>query len=541
MSRIEILGTAVDDFSQAETLDRAVECIEAEGPHLLCTVNLRHIMLARKNPEFADLTRRAEIVVPDGVSLVWAARWAGVPLRERVTGSDLVPVLCRMAAEHGYRVFFLGAAPGVADDLAERMKSEYPGLEVVGAYSPPMNFEADPQSNQQTIERVRQANPHILITAFGAPRQEVWLDRHRDELGVPLMIGVGAAFDFLTGRQKRAPVWMQDAGLEWLQRLVTRPVEMSKRAWAHWPLFGLLLLDQLTYRLQRGAFVRVKPLVLGLTDALVAAAAWFGAYFLYFRSGLFSVLRDPSPDRSLWNVPGYADLLPFVVLLTLIGLASSRLYSRTPTQSPLVLLKRILRGVVTAVALLIIYAFTDKDVFVRHGLKGFSRGMFLVFGSCEVAGLFISRSLMAWVGRVLSQLGIDVDRILLVGSPSDDDSLHDLLTTRDRGWRVLGYVDDLERPADTASTTQIRELEHLGGIEDLRGILHGRKVDEVLVLHSDPSDSRLWELARTCAAAGVRLSLLPRGFELLAYSAEVRHRGPLRLITIDPRRLREQS
>ena len=312
---------------------------------------------------------------------------------------------------------------------------------------------------------------------------------------------------------------------------------MSKRAWAHWPLFGLLLLDQLTYRLQRGAVLRVKPFVLGLTDAIVAAAAWFGAYYLYFRSGLFSVLRDPSPDASLWSVPGYASLLPFVVLLTLIGLASSRLYARTPLRSPLTLLKRILRAVITAVALLIIYAFTDKDVFVRYGLKGFSRGMFLTFGCCEVVGLFASRSLMGWVGRILSRIGVDVDRILLVGNPGINNSFDELITVRDGGWRVIGYVDiHPEEPSGDAGT-----LEYLGGIGDLRGILHGRKVDEVLVLHSDSDEVNLWELARVCAAAGVRLSILPRGFELLAYSAEVRHRGSLRLITIDPRRLREQS
>ncbi len=536
MSRIEIVGTPIDPYSQQETVEKAAECIEEGGPHVIATVNLRSVMLARNDPAFAEMIRRSEIVVADGMPLVWFSRLSGVPLQERVTGVDLIPALCAMAAKKGYRVFFLGAGPGIADELGKRMRERFPNLEVCGTYSPPLSFETDENTNRDVIERIRAARPQILFAAMGTPRQELWLDRHREDLGVPLTIGVGAGFDFLTGNQKRAPIWMQEAGLEWLYRLVTRPVEMSKRTLRHGPLFIMLVLDQLTYRFQRSAVLRVRPIVLGISDAFVAVCAWFLSYFLYFRSGLLSLRGDPFPDHSLFQVPGYTDLLPFAVLLTLVGLYRRGLYSRDPERPPGKLLMRIVGGVITGLFFLIVYAFVDKT-FIRHQLKGFSRGMFALFGLCSIGGLFITRTLLRWLGRLMSRLSIDVDRILVVGDPGDEEQLQELIATQDRGWRVLGYLDD--QPEE--STKSNGGLEYLGTVDDIKRILHGRKVDEVLALNYSPGDKKLSELARICASVNVRLSLLPRGFELMTYSSEVRHRGGLRLISINPRKLRERD
>ncbi len=534
--RIEILRTPVDPYSMEETLERSAELIEEGGPHLICTVNLRHVMMARRDPEFADLTRRAEISVADGMPLIWVSRLAGTPLQERVTGVDLVPALCGLAAKRGYRVYFIGAAPGVAEELAKRLQAKLPGLEVCGTTSPPMGFDSDPEANREAIARIREAKPDILFAAFGAPRQEQWLDAHREELGVPLTIGVGAAFDFLTDRQQRAPVWMQECGMEWLYRVFCRPLEMGKRTLRNGPLFLLLILDQLTYRMQRSAVLRLKPALLGLTDAVVTLAAWLGAYFIYFRSGLFSMLRDPSPGVPLLEVPGYINLLPFVVVAMWVGMAWNRMYERETDSSPPWRLSRVLRGVVTGLVLTIVYIFVDKDIFVGRGLRGFSTGMFATFALCQILGLLIARRMMGLSGRLLSRMGVDVDRILLVGVPPDEEALRAMVASRDRGWRVIGYLHDGE-PGEGDST--VDGLECLGGYDDLRRILHGRKVDEVLALHFAPGDPRLLDLARTCAAAGVRIGLLPRGFELLTYSSEIRRRCGLRLICIEPSRLRE--
>lgn len=536
MNRIELLGIPVDPYSYTEVLDQCVELIDSGKPNLLVTVNLQSLMLGRQNQAFGDLMRRAELVVPDGVSLVWFSRLAGMPVPERVTGVDLLPMLCSLAAKREYRVFFFGAAPGVADELAEKLQAEIPGLQVCGTYSPPFGFENDPHVNQEAIALIRRAQPHILFTALGQPRQELWMERHRTELGVPLMIGVGGSFDFITGREKRAPRWMQEMGLEWLDRMIKRPGEISKRVLKYGPHFLLLMLDRLTYRVQRNMVVRIKPIVLALLDVVTSVAAWFGAYFLYFRSGVFSLLNDPSPDVPLLHVPGYTNIIPTMVLMMLVGLAYNRLYQRDLDSRALPLLRRIVPGVLTGLVLLIAYTFIDKDVFTRHGLKGFSTGMFMAFAVCAITGLTVVRSMAGWLGRIASRLGIDVDRILLVGAPNDDTALQSFLRERERGWRILGYVD-----GETDINSNPSGLERLGGYEDLKRILHGRKVDEVLALHFDPGDRRLLDLARMCAQAGVRLSLLPRGFELLAYSAEVRRRGPLRLISIDPQRLREHS
>lgn len=230
-SAIEILGVKIHCVNFAQTLDQIEHWIngaealahpEGAAPsplHQICTVNPEFIMAARRDPHFAAVLRAADLCVPDGVGVVWAAQRQGVQLRERVTGSDGIYRICERAAERGWRVFFLGAAAGVAAEAARRLQQLYPGLQIAGVYSGSPHAQEWP-----TIAAQLQAtHPDILFVAYGHPRQDFWIAQHRHELPAKVAIGVGGAFDFVAGVTARAPGWMQRAGIEWLYRLIQQP------------------------------------------------------------------------------------------------------------------------------------------------------------------------------------------------------------------------------------------------------------------------------------------------------------------------------
>jgi N-acetylglucosaminyldiphosphoundecaprenol N-acetyl-beta-D-mannosaminyltransferase len=214
-----ILGVRVDALTYASLLDAIGRYIEEGTPHQIATTNPEFVMAAQSNPEFLAVLRRADLCMADGVGLLWAAKRLGGALPERVTGSDGLPLIADQAARAGWRLYLLGAAPGVAGRTAEILTERYPGLHIVGTES---GSPADADA-AGIIARIRSARPDILFVAFGAPKQDLWIARHREELGVPVMMGVGGAFDHIAGVQKRAPRWVQEINLEWLYRLATQP------------------------------------------------------------------------------------------------------------------------------------------------------------------------------------------------------------------------------------------------------------------------------------------------------------------------------
>ena len=222
---LNVLGVPVHPL----TFDSLLEWIEAQigrGPaHQLATVNPEFIMAAQRDPIFQVVLMRAALCLPDGVGLLWASRWLcrgkrpGEPLPERVTGSDGVPLIAERAVQRGWRVFFLGAAEGIAEQTADLLGRRYPGLQVAGCYAGSPTAEEE----DAIVERVNQANTDILFVAYGAPRQDKWIARNLPRLNVSIAMGVGGSFDFITGHVRRAPRWMQRLGLEWLYRLLRQP------------------------------------------------------------------------------------------------------------------------------------------------------------------------------------------------------------------------------------------------------------------------------------------------------------------------------
>lgn len=217
--RVEILGVPIDDVTTGETLEAVRRFLHQPGLKQIVTVNPEFVMRARSDPAFREVLARADLALPDGIGLVWAGRLLGRRFRERVAGSDLVPLLSEVAAGEGVPVFYLGAAPGVAEEAACRLHQLLPALRVAGAYA----GSPDPTFDETQSAVIRDSGAGLLFVAYGAPAQDQWIDRNRERLEVRVAMGVGGAFDFLAGRTVRAPAWMRRLGLEWLHRLLRQP------------------------------------------------------------------------------------------------------------------------------------------------------------------------------------------------------------------------------------------------------------------------------------------------------------------------------
>ena len=224
---VALLGIAFDNLTLREAVGRIEEMIASLRSHHVVTANVDFLAQARRDLELQRILLNAPLVLCDGTPLVWASRLFGNPLPERVAGADLVPELIRLAARKNYRLFFLGTTEEANTRAIARLRAQHPDLEI-SHYSPPFRplLEMD---DAEIIRRIRAAQPDLLFVAFGCPKAEKWIARHDHELGVPVAIGVGATIDFLAGSVKRAPLWMQRGGLEWIYRLGQEPRRLFKR------------------------------------------------------------------------------------------------------------------------------------------------------------------------------------------------------------------------------------------------------------------------------------------------------------------------
>lgn len=220
MSRPHILSVPADPISYTALFDTIGEWIRAkDGLHQICTINPEFVVVAQSNSAFMHVLANSELNVLDGWGVVWALRLRGIHVPERVTGSDGVVLLAQEAAKQGWKLFFLGAAEGVADQAAALLTQRYAGLQVVGTYS----GSPRPEDAPTILEKITHSQADIVLVAYGAPQQDLWIAQYRDQLSVSVAMGVGGSFDFITGQIPRAPRWMRRMGIEWLFRLYQQP------------------------------------------------------------------------------------------------------------------------------------------------------------------------------------------------------------------------------------------------------------------------------------------------------------------------------
>lgn len=241
--RANILGVYVSAINLDQTVKRIDEWVYTRTANYVCVTPAHGIMECRDDSELRKIFNASGMTTPDGMSVVWILKLKGYRHVSRVYGPDLMQAVCKVSAEkEHYRHYFYGGAPGVPEQLADSLQTLYPGLCVSGVYSPPFRS-LTPEEDRAVIDRINEANPDIVWVGISTPKQERWMASHLGKISAPVMIGVGAAFDFLSGNTPQAPRWMQRSGLEWLFRLGTEPRRLWRR-YAQYPLFGLLLVAQ---------------------------------------------------------------------------------------------------------------------------------------------------------------------------------------------------------------------------------------------------------------------------------------------------------
>ena len=238
MDSVTVLGVRVDCVSAEDTLAAIDAFVASHRPHYIVTADASMVVTARHDPELRAIIEAADLVTPDGFGILWASRLLRTPVPSKVSGVDLSSDLCRLSSSKGYRIFFFGAGPGVAEEAAGKMRARFPGAQIVGTRDGFFKAAQEPE----IVAQIQAAAPDIVLVALGIPKQEKWIARHKEALGASVLIGVGGSFDVFSGRVSRASPWMQQHGLEWLYRLYKNPRKISKVMTL--PEFALLTLRQ---------------------------------------------------------------------------------------------------------------------------------------------------------------------------------------------------------------------------------------------------------------------------------------------------------
>lgn len=234
-----ILGVPVSAVTMQTTLDRIEAWIQIKSSRYVCVRDVASLMLAQSDPIFKKINQSAGLVLPDGMPLVWISRLRGAKNTERVCGPDLFPALCARSINNGNRHFFYGGKEGVAKELASKMSEKFPGLVVAGTACPPF-LPPSLDVDEQAVSMINAAKPDIVWVGISSPKQEYWMSAHLEHLDAPVLIGVGAAFDFHSGKVQRAPKWMQRNGVEWVHRLFSEPRRLWRRYLILAPRFVVL-------------------------------------------------------------------------------------------------------------------------------------------------------------------------------------------------------------------------------------------------------------------------------------------------------------
>jgi N-acetylglucosaminyldiphosphoundecaprenol N-acetyl-beta-D-mannosaminyltransferase len=239
---IELQGLKIHAITESQAIEYLLGCLDVGQGGWAITPNLDHLRRLRTDKALGMAYKTANLMVADGMPLIWASRLQGTPLPERVAGSSLISTLSAAAAARSRSIFLLGGDPGTADQAADVLRQRHTNIRIIGTYCPPVGFEKEEVQVQELIRILRQADPDIVFVALGSPKQEWLIDRIRAQLPKAWWLGIGISFSFLSGRVRRAPVWMQRTGLEWLHRLIQEPRRLAKRYLAQGLPYAMCLL-----------------------------------------------------------------------------------------------------------------------------------------------------------------------------------------------------------------------------------------------------------------------------------------------------------
>jgi N-acetylglucosaminyldiphosphoundecaprenol N-acetyl-beta-D-mannosaminyltransferase len=242
-NRVNILGVHVSAINMGQALDSIQSWIEDRNDsQYVCVTSAHGVMEAQRDMEFKRILNQSGLTTPDGMSIVWLLRLSEQNHVGRVYGPDLALAVFERGLEFGWKHYFYGGAQEIPGLLAEKMREKFPGLSVTGTHSPPFR-ELTTEEEEKIVKMVNEADPDIIWIGISTPKQERWMVKFAQRVNAPVLIGIGAAFDFLTGEKKQAPLWMQRNGLEWLFRLLSEPRRLWKR-YAELPWFALLVFAQ---------------------------------------------------------------------------------------------------------------------------------------------------------------------------------------------------------------------------------------------------------------------------------------------------------
>jgi len=242
IQRCNILGVAVSVLTMSDAVNQISEWIDERTPHYVCLSPAHSIMECYHQPSLRKVYNQSGMTTPDGMAIVWLLKLHGYRSVERVYGPDLLQAVCKYSEMKHIRHYFVGGAPGVVEKLIERLRQNYSGIQIVGSESPPYRLLSGEEETAM-INRIKTAKPDIVWVGLGSPRQEAWMAEYTKKLNIPVLIGVGAAFDFLSGTKPQAPRWMQRSGLEWLFRLMSDPRRLWRR-YIQYPKFIFLVIMQ---------------------------------------------------------------------------------------------------------------------------------------------------------------------------------------------------------------------------------------------------------------------------------------------------------
>jgi N-acetylglucosaminyldiphosphoundecaprenol N-acetyl-beta-D-mannosaminyltransferase len=236
LARVDVLGVQVSAINMRMALDTIDGWIRAGDQHYVCVTGVHGVMESQGDESLRAIHNNAGMVTPDGMPLVWLSRLRGAKHVEQVCGTELMLACCGLSVRHGWRHFMFGGAPGVPELLSDQLQGRFPGLNIVGTYSPPFRPVTDSE-DADVVRVMNEARPDIVWVGLSTPKQERWMATHVHRLRASVVLGVGAAFDFNAGLKRRAPRWMQHAGLEWFFRLATEPRRLWRRYLTNNPIF----------------------------------------------------------------------------------------------------------------------------------------------------------------------------------------------------------------------------------------------------------------------------------------------------------------